>query len=174
MGRIVTLEEAATSEGGTLSGTGHRPDKLGGYYVPNPTHTKVMKKTGEVLDLLKPVAVISGMALGFDTILAQCTLQKKIPLIAAVPFQGFHLKWPEQSQRAFLDLLKQCEEVHYVCDGGYAAWKMQKRNEWMVDNSEIQLAMWDGSEGGTKNCYEYALKKASSEFEIVRINPKEL
>lgn len=33
---------------------------------------------------------------------------------------------------------------------------MQLRNKWMVDKSDIVIAVWDGSEGGTNNCVQYA------------------
>jgi uncharacterized phage-like protein YoqJ len=37
---------------------------------------------------------------------------------------------------------------------------MQIRNEWMVDNAHIVLALWDGSSGGTGNCIKYANRKS--------------
>ena len=37
--------------------------------------------------------------------------------------------------------------------------KMQKRNEFMVDNCDILIALWNGTSGGTKNCINYAKKK---------------
>src|SRR3546814_16271306 len=40
--------------------------------------------------------------------------------------------------------------------GGYAAWKLQKRNEWMVDHADELVALWDGSRSGTGNCVAYA------------------
>jgi uncharacterized phage-like protein YoqJ len=36
---------------------------------------------------------------------------------------------------------------------------MQKRNEYIVDNSSLLLSLWDGTSGGTKNCLDYAKKK---------------
>ncbi len=33
---------------------------------------------------------------------------------------------------------------------------MQKRNEWMVDNCDMLVAVWDGTDGGTYNCIDYA------------------
>lgn len=48
---------------------------------------------------------------------------------------------------------------------------MQKRNEYMTDNSDIVIAVWDGSKGGTANCVRYA-KKLNKE--IIVINPKEI
>lgn len=47
--------------------------------------------------------------------------------------------------------------------------KMQKRNEYMVDNSDIVIAVWDGTKGGTYNCVKYAQKL---EKKIIQINPK--
>ena len=45
-----------------------------------------------------------------------------------------------------------------ACLDGYAAWKMQKRNEWMADKATRIVALWDGSPGGTANCIAYASK----------------
>jgi len=43
-------------------------------------------------------------------------------------------------------------------------------NEWMVDNSSILIAIYDGSKnGGTFNCIEYAKNKGK---EIIVIDPK--
>lgn len=44
-----------------------------------------------------------------------------------------------------------------VCSGGYAAFKMQKRNEYLVDHCDKLIAIYDGSLfGGTYNCVKYA------------------
>jgi uncharacterized phage-like protein YoqJ len=36
---------------------------------------------------------------------------------------------------------------------------MQKRNEMMVDDCNLLLTLWDGSDGGTANCLGYARRK---------------
>ena len=42
----------------------------------------------------------------------------------------------------------------------YAVWKMQKRNIWMVDQSNVVVAVWNGEKsGGTYNCIKYAIEK---------------
>lgn len=46
-----------------IAGTGHRPSKLGGFILPNPTYIKVCKKIEDHLLELKPEKVLSGMAL---------------------------------------------------------------------------------------------------------------
>jgi uncharacterized phage-like protein YoqJ len=139
-----------------VAGTGHRPDKLGGYN--NDTYLKLVEIAEEWLIENKPSKVISGMALGWDQALAQAAINCNIPLIAAVPFEGQERMWSDKSKRYFNKLLSMAESVTYVCEEGYAPYKMQVRNEWMVNNSDLILAMWDGTNGGTGNCIKYANK----------------
>ena len=141
-----------------LSGTGHRPDKLAWGYKKEGIEFLVSVATVK-LEELKPSEVISGMALGWDTGLAIAALRLNIPLIAAVPFLGQEKQWPEQSQRLFNRILEKAKRVEIVCSGEYSAWKMQVRNNWMVDNSDKVLALWNGTEGGTSNCVKYARKQ---------------
>ena len=117
---------------------------------------------------------ISGMAIGADTLFASAVIGVGISdyLIAAVPFAGQESKWPPASQEVYWNILNRCGRVEHVCDPGYAAWKMQARNKWMVDNSREVLAVWDGTEqGGTWNCMQYAVKKGRS---IARLDPTNL
>jgi uncharacterized phage-like protein YoqJ len=45
----------------------------------------------------------------------------------------------------------QADRIVEICDDPYEPWKMQKRNEWMVDNSDADIAVWNSQPGGTKN-----------------------
>lgn len=139
-----------------ICGTGHRPNKLGGYGEHAKAKLRLLAAT--YLSGLRPDRVITGMALGWDTAIAEAALLLQIPYAAAVPFKGQECAWPEPSQRTFHFLLQHASEVVIVCDGGYAAWKMQKRNQWMVDHSDRVCALFDGSPGGTANCVKYALE----------------
>lgn len=151
-----------------VSFTGHRPSKLGGYNLPNPTYIRVCQQIDKTLRELQPEKVISGMALGVDQWAASIAVKLGIPFIAAVPFAGQETAWPEASQKIFHKLLQQAAEVHIVCEGDYAAYKMQVRNEWMVDRADTVIAIWDGTPGGTGNCVKYAEKKSK---QIIYINP---
>lgn len=136
-----------------VAGTGHRPEKLGGY--TEAVATRLLDLARAVLVRHAPSKVISGMALGWDTALALAALDLGIPLVAAVPFAGQERKWPVLAQEVYRAILARAEVV-VVCEGGYAPWKLQKRNEWMVDNAQALIALWDGSDGGTANCIRYA------------------
>jgi uncharacterized phage-like protein YoqJ len=148
--------------------TGHRPDKLGGYKLPNPVYNKVCQKIEQVFKELQPEKIISGMALGVDQWAAFIACKLGIPFLAAVPFEGQEIKWPKSSQEIYHKLLKKASEVVVVSPHGYSARKLQIRNEWMVDYSDKMLAIWNGTGGGTDNCINYA---KSLEKEIIYIDP---
>ena len=137
-----------------IAGTGHRPDKLGGYSTP--VLEKAILVATNWLTINKPDTVISGMALGWDQALAIAAIRLKIPVTAAIPFAGQEFKWPAKSQDLYLRILNNCAEQVIVCKGGFKPASMQIRNEWMVDHADTILALWNGSSGGTANCVEFA------------------
>jgi uncharacterized phage-like protein YoqJ len=98
------------------------------------------------------------MALGWDMALAEAAVELGIPFVAAVPFEGQESAWPPASQVDYRNLLGMASEVKIVCPGKYAAYKMQVRNQWMTNNCDLLLVLWDGSPGGTGNCVRYAEK----------------
>lgn len=151
--------------------TGHRPNKLGGYELPNPTYIKVCQEIEKNLKKLKADKIVSGMALGVDQWAAFIACKLKIPFIAAVPFEGQEKKWPQKAQNIYIKLLNQASEIIIVSPGGYSVDKMQTRDEWMVDNCDKLIAVWDGSKSGTGNCVSYA-KSVKKAEDIIYINPR--
>lgn len=148
--------------------TGHRPDKLGGYKLPNPTYIKVCQAIDHHLKEIQPDKVITGMALGIDQWSAMVAHKLGIAYLAAIPFEGQECRWPPQSQITYRLLRKLASEEVIVSEGSYTIAKMQVRNEWMVDNCDLLIAVWDGSKGGTGNCVQYA---NSVNRKILRIDP---
>ncbi len=149
--------------------SGHRPDKLGGYELPNPTYIKICKEIEKTVKDLKAEKIISGMALGVDQWAASIAIKLGIPFVAAVPFLGQEGMWPNKSKKIYKFLLDKAGEIVIVCEGGFTAKKLQLRNEWMVDNCDVLIAVYNGDEkGGTANCVRYAKEKKK---EIVFITP---
>lgn len=153
-----------------IAGTGHRPDKLGGYGV-EAGYRLVITAEQALMSVCNPDSdtVISGGALGWDQALAEAALSLGIKLVFAIPLPGFENRWPPKSQAYLHGLMHRAAEVKYICEEPYAGWKMQKRNEWMVDNADKVLACWDGSTGGTGNCIAYANKVGK---EIINVYPQ--
>lgn len=142
-----------------FAATGHRPEKLGGY--SDEVDAKLRRLATGYLQRLSepPEAVISGMALGWDMAWAEAALSLNIRVIAAVPFLGQEARWPKASQYRYRHHIAHCEKV-VIHSGGYTAWKMLRRNDWMVDHCGTLVALWNGAEsGGTWNCLQYAWRK---------------
>jgi len=152
--------------------TGHRPHKLGNDYQLTSDLIKEIKKLIQMqIDMYQPDIMITGMALGIDTVFAILAVENQIPFIAAVPFKGQDSMWPTASRKAYLNLINQAKEVVVISEGNFTAAKMQLRNQWMVDNCDLLLAVWDGTSGGTANCIKYAINQGK---QIIHINPKTL
>ena len=151
-----------------LAGTGHRPQKLGGFNIPNQTYINVCQQIKQILINQKPDKVISGLALGFDQWFAYIAYSLNIPFIAAVPFIGQESVWNDKSKKIYKNLLNKAADVVIVSEGGYSNEKLQIRNEYMVDHCDKLIACWDGKPSGTANCVNYAKSKSK---EILLINP---
>jgi uncharacterized phage-like protein YoqJ len=150
--------------------TGHRPDKIGGYSALDPQRCWIKQQLRAYLLESDPAYTISGMALGVDQDWAQVSVDLGIPFVAAIPFVGQEGKWPTNSRAAYHTLLARAQRIVIVSPGGYASWKMQTRNEWMVDHCGRLVAVWDGTAGGTGNCVAYAQRVARN---MHRINPSD-
>jgi uncharacterized phage-like protein YoqJ len=148
--------------------SGHR--NLGGFKVPNPTYNFVKLEIEKAIRKLNPTEIITGMAIGTDQLVAEICIQLDVPFISAVPHVGQELYWTDEIKDKYFNLLSYAKEIKYVSSGGFASWKMQVRNEWMVNNSDILVAVIGKSatSGGTYNCVKYA---KSINKKIIYINP---
>lgn len=128
-------------------------------------------------------------ALGFDQFATQVVLElknkykdRKITLEIAVPFKNQPNKWfNKEDIERYNNQLKLADKVTYVDtlekykiqgfkEGLYHPVKMQKRNEYMIDDSNIVVSYWDGSKSGTGNCIRYAEKKNRKVINIYDCN----
>ncbi len=146
-----------------IAGTGHRPPRLGLGYDQKSVEllTRFAREHLEGMVKASPRfkfnSVVSGMAQGWDQALGLAALELDIPLICALPFEGQEAKWPLDARGRYQKMLADAREVVVVCEGGYAAAKFIERDHWMVDNSNMLLALWDLEEtGGTWATVKYA------------------
>ena len=138
-----------------LAGTGHRPDKLGGYDIQ--ATMRVIDFATKKMAEQKPTLIITGMAIGWDMALAQAAINLNIPYHAYVPFVGQELKWPMSTRLYYKVLLNKAEHIKICCPGDYSKESMQIRNQMMVDDADLIGALWGGTPGGTQNCLAYAI-----------------
>lgn len=162
----------------SVSFTGHRPDKIGGYNKERPREIEATKlwleeTTKKIIEKFNHVHFISGGAQGVDLWAAEIIMKHKetyedIKLTMAIPCPQFGELWPVEERNKLNYYKSIADKSIYVRDYYSGHIVLQIRNEWMVDRSDIVLAAWDGSSGGTRNCYVYArdLNK-----KILRFNP---
>lgn len=168
----------------TVCGTGHRGSKFKWYSwnktdAENEKHPdclaikQALYSQVEMLIQNNYKHFISGMALGFDTWLAETviSLKEKYPdiiLEAAIPCKNQDRKWTEEQQERYKQLLEKCDIKTYVTKGEYTKLCMNQRNYYMVDHSDMVISCYDGTAGGTRNAFCYAIDK---KVNIININP---
>lgn len=73
-------------------------------------------------------------------------------------------------RETYARILERADKVTYVSDK-YTNFCMQKRNQYMVDHSDIVFAFWNENKtsGGTYNTIQYA-KKKNKQLELFVLN----
>ncbi len=156
--------------------TGHRPHKFPfEYQVPNPFYNALCLKTQEVLLRLQPKYVISGGAVGYDTLFAKVAYKNKIPYHIYQPFPEQDCKWPKPARETYAKMLKFAEKVVVCNSGPYHPSLMIERDKQMVDqlkdSNDYLLACWNNSSGGTAHTVNYAIENNKN---IIRIDPNNI
>lgn len=117
------------------------------------------------------VRFFCGMAMGFDILAGEIVAELKqfssfsVELIAVVPFKGQADNWPPQWKKRYNNLLKKADSVICMSDI-YERGCYQKRNRYMVDNSDTVLTYFSGEPGGTAQTVAYAKRKGKKIINI--------
>ena len=129
-----------------LTVTGHRPQRLKG-------QEKLIKRWAKTqLIHLQPSILYNGMAQGADQIVAIAAKELNIPIICCYPFfkTTFHPieEWIMENNNVIFTSSAFSKQSYII------------RDKYMVDHSDIVLAVWDGiRQGGTYITREYAIKQ---------------
>ena len=151
----------------TVCFTGHRPNGLPcGYSEEHPACIKIKTQLHRmIVGLIEKKNVthfIAGAALGVDMWAMEIVLELReqnpsISLEAAVPCRSQAAKWNAKSKERYEHLLSLCDKVTIVQEH-YTTNCMMKRNEYMVNNSDYVVAVWNGKPSGTGNTIKYAVQ----------------
>ena len=152
----------------TVCFSGHRQIERG---HEKPLETELFAETKRLIDDGYQI-FISGMALGFDTMAAQCVIELKkrydIKLVAAIPYVGQADRWNDRDRQRYFDILKQCDET--VCiSAALSSGCYKERNKFMVDNSSALITYFVKDKTGTAQTVNYARQK---EVKITNLNDK--
>jgi hypothetical protein len=150
-----------------LAGTGSRGLRTASPEVRAHAATQVNNRLGKAFaERGDYLIVMSGMAEGFDHLLAAIALKLGIPLWCAIPNKGYgHHYWHRNSVTGSSQFAEWCRildsahRVTYVMEDVHGTSELYLnglhsnfvRNAWMVEQADDFL-VWDPSSKGTAHC----------------------
>ena len=140
--------------------TGHRPDKM--EFGEKEIKPLLEKAIDEAISK-GFVTFITGMAMGTDIWAAEIVLDRRkknndLHLICALPHPCFESRRSIFEKMRFSKIIKNADLVKEI-NNHYFTGCYQVRNEWMVDRSNLVIAVFNGQKSGTKNTVDYAKKQ---------------
>lgn len=130
------------------------------------------------MDKFGDVRVLSGMAVGIDTLWAEVAIRLGIPFEAYIPsdlqtgwarlpngdwFSFTNRAWPARARDYWVELITKADRVvdcskTFPPDGWQSIHMLLlHRNKCMVHDCQFAGAVWHGKKGGTSHFIEYAL-----------------
>lgn len=147
--------------------TGHRPKGFPFQYgIDTKKHNAYLQALKEKTELAITeygiTRFISGMAIGVDLDFAETVLKLKnkypITFECAIPCPNQTLKWKDTDKIRYEYILNNADIINIISKQ-YTSECMLKRNRYMVDKSELVIAVFNGIEkGGTWYTINYAIK----------------
>lgn len=103
---------------------------------------------------------IAGGAIGFDMLAAECVLELQsshndLSLEIAIPCENQSKYYTAEQKVRYASIISAATKTTQVCTH-YTKYCMQKRNEYIVDNSSLVIAYFTGTPSGTKNTIDFA------------------
>ena len=149
--------------------TGHRPKSFEfGYNEDDIRCTNLKEKIKT--EILRAIdngvdTFYTGGSLGVDTWAAEIVLSLKndydIRLILVLPGRTQHLKWPKSAQARYLDVIDVADEIIYMYNGPgfFDLQYMILRNEYLINNTDMLISVYNGKKSGTSNIVNFAIKQ---------------
>ena len=163
----------------TCAFTGHRPNRFKfGYDEEHPDCVKLKLVLLQQIETLYQNGVtrfLTGCALGVDTWTAEIViglmeLHKNIELFCIIPYEEQAARWSPQQRERYYTILEKSTCNKLICTH-YTNDCYSKRNRFLVDYSNILLAVYDTTEkgkSGTGHTVAYARQKGKG---IICIDP---
>lgn len=161
----------------TCTFTGHRPQNLQfGFDEADPRCTRLKQKMHEeIAALIEQDGIghfISGMAPGVDMYAAEIILDLKhshpdITLESAIPYETQPEAWPEDLRDRYFDIAAHCDKESML-QTRYTKDCIDRLGRYMVNRSDLLVAVWDGTPSCTARTVGYA---RSQNKPVIAIHP---
>ncbi len=154
--------------------TGHRASKLPWQNDESDIRCIVLKeKIADAVEAIYRSGIrhfICGMANGCDMYFCEAIIKLRashddITLEAAIPWEGQSDGWSDDLKKRYFKLVEDCD-YYTLVQSNYTPDCFMRRNRYMVDNSSVIIAAYNGSPGGTMKTMLYAIRQG---IEIVEL-----
>lgn len=154
--------------------TGHRQEKLP--WRDDENDERCLRLKSCIADAVKTAYrsgvrhYICGMATGCDMYFCEEVIALRgergdVTIEAAIPWDGQSSAWPAALRRRHSRLVEDCDYITVV-QHEFSPDCFMKRNRYMVDNSSIIIAAYNGRPGGTMSTMLYAIRQGLELVEI--------
>jgi len=154
--------------------TGHRADKLPWRYDEEDVRCVQLKR--RIADAVAAAYdegfrhFICGMATGCDMYFCEAVMELResrgdVTVEAAIPWEGQAAKWSADIRKRYFRLISECD-METVVQAAFSPDCMMRRNRYMVDNSSLLIAAYDGQSGGTQSTMLYAVRNGLRIIEL--------
>ena len=161
---MITIKDSIS----TACFTGHRPKSLPWIESTNDAQYLLLKNKlkEKIIDAIDTGVThfISGMAEGVDLLAAELVLDLKwdypfISLECAIPFIGQQQRYYQNNYERYQRIIERADKVT-ILSNQYFKGCLFERNKYMIDNSSILIAVFNGVKtGGTFQTIALAKKK---------------
>ena len=130
------------------------------------------KEKGLVEGCFTRIYTDKNIGFSYDSAEVVIKLKKKyknIKLFAIIPCKNQSDRWKEEDKIRYNKILEKVDDKRILYEK-YNNYCMQKRNEFMVDNSSLIIACFNEKRGGTQKTINYAKSK---DKEVLIINPND-
>ena len=113
---------------------------------------------------------ICGFDQGADMLFAETIVKLKvmypyIKLESVIPYEDQASKWSETERERYFELLAHCD-TETMLQAQYASDCLTKRNKYMVNKSDILIAVYNGRLSGAMEAVTYAKLQGKTIFSI--------
>lgn len=154
--------------------TGHRAEKLP--WRNNESDPRCIALKQKISDVIFALyrdgfrRFYCGMASGCDLYFGEAVIalrdeHPEVELEAVIPYDGQASQWDRQTQKRYYRLAENADRCT-VLHSQYTPDCMMERNRYMVDHSDILIAVYSGCSGGTQNTMLYAIRSQKRILEI--------
>ena len=124
----------------------------------------------QMLEKHKSITLLSALADGADQLVSNCTLKhQNIDLEVPLPMEKEAYLETLINKENFLNLLQETKSSYVIvkrCENTY-----KNLGHYLVDNSDVLLALWDGTynakKGGTSDVVTYAKSKNNTVIHLL-------